>query len=90
MWRKRAADGAETLLWIVGSTAPHDLPVPATGVVSPERIRSYFGAPAVLLLTPVAVIIGSWTGQDELSGHWSSDPVLMGTARAAADALTRA
>ena len=87
IWRKRASDGATTALWVVGEP-PARLPLPIAGSVEAESLKQHFGAEVVLLLTPVAALLGR-LGDTGLTGYWTSDPLLRGAASAALGALTR-
>lgn len=85
VWRKRAADGAETELWVVGE-APEQFPLPIAGAVDPDTVQEHFGSAATILFSPGAAVLA--TDQNgSLSGFWSSDPILVGAASAALAAL---
>ncbi len=86
VWRKRAADGAETELWAVGEAAAR-FPLHVAGTVDPDRVREHFGAAATILVTAGAAILAT-EREGVLSGYWSSDPVLVGAASASLAALT--
>jgi hypothetical protein len=86
VWRKRASDGAQTELWVVGDS-PQSFPLPISGTVDPEALDSHFGAPATILLAPGAAILAT-EHAGSLSGYWSSDPILLGAASACLAALT--
>lgn len=86
IWRKRAADGAETGLWAVGDP-PERFPLPITGSVDPGAVRKHFGAEAAILRSAGAAILAI-ERSDGLTGFWSSDPILVGAASAAIAALT--
>ena len=86
VWRKRAADGSPTSLWALGD-APDRLPVPLAGSVDPELAAKYFGSDVVILAMDDAALLGR-VSDGEMSGYWSSDPLLIGAAVAALDRLT--
>jgi sugar-specific transcriptional regulator TrmB len=86
VWRKRAADGAETELWVVGE-APERFPLPIAGRVNPNSVRDHFGSAATILFSPGAAILAT-EQNGSLSGFWSSDPILVGAASASLAALT--
>ncbi len=86
IWRKRSADGAETLLWTLGEGS-ESLAVPVTGQVSVERAVRHFGSLVVILSAGVATGIGRIV-EDQLSGLWSSDPTIVGAAKAALHTLS--
>lgn len=86
VWRKRAADDADTELWVVGAR-PERFPLPITGAVDPGTVERHFGAPATMLLAPGAAILAS-ERDGSLRGFWSSDPILLGAASASFAALT--
>lgn len=86
VWRKRHADGNPTALWSVGGE-PKAFPLPLAGAVPATRIREYFGADAALVLAPEAGIVATLEA-GEIGGYWCSHPALLGTLRAAVDAIT--
>jgi sugar-specific transcriptional regulator TrmB len=81
IWRKRAADGRETLVWSVGA-APQKLPVEVAGTISPEALRARAQDLAMMLLSDGVVGLGR-TEAGTLTGLWSSDPIIVGAAEAA-------
>lgn len=85
LWRKRAADGSETLLWSVGR-APAALPVGLAGTVPPQRAGAHFHGAPVLLEADDAVI-SALAGAD-FHGYWTSEPALAAPVRFAIHALT--
>ena len=86
IWRKRIVDGRSTSVWVVGE-APPDFPA-ETGTVAEQVATNLFGAPPVLVLAGEVSIIGT-DHEGHLAGLWSTNPVLLGTARCAAALLTR-
>jgi predicted DNA-binding transcriptional regulator len=86
VWRKRAADGAPTALWALGEE-PERLPLPIAGTVDPDTAVTYFGADAAVLATDGAAVLGRVV-DGEMVGYWSSDPLLIGAAKAALNTLT--
>ncbi|MGD8726821.1 MAG: helix-turn-helix domain-containing protein [Gemmatimonadales bacterium] len=86
IWRKRLADGAPTNLWSLGGDG-RGLPLAVSGEISEARVMRHFGAPAAILVAEHCAAV-SITQGDALEGLWSSDPVLMGLARAAVADLT--
>lgn len=86
IWRKRTADRTETHLWIIGDPST-DFPVAVDGTVAEQRVISYFGDLAVIVIEDACVSIGVGQGGD-LNGIWSSDATIAGAARAAVAALT--
>jgi hypothetical protein len=86
VWRKRAADGAETKLWAVGAP-PERFPLPIEGQVDADSVRGHFGGAATILFSPGAAILAT-ERSGSLSGLWSSDPILVGAASASLAALT--
>lgn len=86
IWRKRAADEAETSLWILGETS-ESLPIPVVAPIPTERAVRHFGSPVAILTTGPAVGLGRLP-EGQLTGLWSSDPSIVGAVRAALEALT--
>ena len=86
IWRKRIADGAETQLWVSGN-APDDFPVAVVGSIPEDRVVRYFGNTAAVIVAEDCVSM-SVMQADGLTGLWSSDPVIMGAARASVAAIT--
>lgn len=91
IWRKRAADGAATGLWVLepedgeALATPDD--VPLAGRIAVGAAAALFGAEPVLLLTPDTAIIGR-RENEQLEGYWTSDPIFVGTARGTVARLT--
>ncbi|UCF42001.1 MAG: helix-turn-helix domain-containing protein [Gemmatimonadota bacterium] len=86
VWRKRAADGADTELWVAGAR-PKGFPLTIKGTVDADALERHFGAPATILLAPGATVLAT-AREGSLSGYWSSDPILRGAASACLAALT--
>lgn len=84
-WHKRAADGAETRLWILGDGEPQ-LPVRPSGRVTPDTAAP-LGPVAALLTAEPIVIVATVTGS-EVSGYWTDSPVLFGLTQLAVKAAT--
>ncbi|MBI4421485.1 MAG: hypothetical protein HY560_11730 [Gemmatimonadetes bacterium] len=83
--RKRAADGAPTLLWSVGD--PPELPLPAAGSVDSARWERLFGSAVVLMVTGQSALVAQHRARD-VRGFWATDPLLVGAARGAYTTLT--
>jgi hypothetical protein len=86
IWRKREADGTDTVLWVVGEP-PARLPLPVAGSIEPDPLRQHFGAEVVLLLTPEAALLGR-IEDGGLTGYWTSESLLRGVVSASLAALT--
>ncbi len=86
IWRRRGADGAATHLWIVG-TAPETFPIELSGSVAESDVTGFFGQSAAIVSAASSVSLAILQ-DDTLTGVWSSDPIIMGTARAALAELT--
>ena len=86
IWRKRLADGAETRLWVSGD-APDTFPVAIMGTVPEDRISRHFGGPATVIAAENCASLSVMQGE-VLTGLWSSDPIIMGAARASLAAIT--
>jgi predicted transcriptional regulator len=84
VWRKRMKDQAETVLWSVGHQA-WDPPGPVAGTIDTSLIESYFGAPAALLTAARMALVGRQASDRELSGYWSSDPIVVGAVQGTID-----
>jgi DNA-binding MarR family transcriptional regulator len=84
VWRKRIQDQAETVLWSIGDQA-WDPPGPVAGTIDTSVVESYFGAPAALLTAARVALVGRQTSDKQLSGYWSSDPILVGAVRGTID-----
>ncbi len=87
IWRKRAADGAGSSLWLIGQEEP-DARIPLAGTVRPETADTVFGWEPALLLTEAAAIIGKRTGDGQMSGYWTSDSIFCALTRGAIGLLT--
>ena len=87
-WRKRAADGHQTDLWVIGSL-PETFPLQLAGSVSDERATSCFGGSVALLSCAEGAVVVTLDG-DAARGYWTSDPVLLGTLCGAVAHLTGA
>ncbi|MDH3455438.1 MAG: helix-turn-helix domain-containing protein [Gemmatimonadota bacterium] len=86
IWRKRAADGAETQIWMLGD-ATQSFPIPVAGEIPVERAVRHFGSPVAILTTGSAAGIGRIV-EDRLMGLWSSDPTIVGAAQATIHAIS--
>lgn len=86
IWRKRLVDGAETQLWVPES-APDGFPVAIVGSIPEDRVVRYFGSSAAVIVAENCVSM-SVIQTDALTGIWSSDPIIMGAARASFAAIT--
>jgi hypothetical protein len=86
IWRKRAADGAETNIWVLGDTTD-PFPIPVAGQIPQERAVGHFGSPVVILTTGASVGIGRIV-EDRVSGLWSSDPIIVGAVKAALQVIS--
>jgi DNA-binding MarR family transcriptional regulator len=81
IWRKRALDGSETNIWIVGRKPPQ-FPVTVSGEIEESSVRRYFGGPAAVLLTAESAAVALF--QDEQpTGQLTSEPAVVGAVRAA-------
>ena len=89
IWRKRAADGAETNLWVVRPQESRDeeLSFRVVGRVDTATVTDMFGSLAVVAVTPDAAILGRFSESGRLTGYWSCDPLWVGCARGAIAAL---
>ena len=85
-WRRRAVENLPSRVWLVSEEAV-DLPVPVSGVVSLGRIADFFGSEAFVLLAAEVALVAQIREPDAL-GYWSSEPIIIGTVRAALTALT--
>lgn len=86
IWRKRALDGSETNVWIVGRK-PSQFPVTVNGQVEESSVKRYFGGQAVVLLTAESAAVALL--QDEQpTGQLTSEPAVVGAVRAALATLT--
>ncbi len=89
IWRKRLADQADTRVWVSGGGLP-SLPLPAVGVVEPERVEAVFRSASIaIVVTPEAAILAR-DPLGECSGHWTSHPLLVSAAHGALLHLTAA
>ena len=90
VWRKRAADGAETDLWVVQSddSAEPDRSLRIAGRVEAESMIGLFGAIAALVWTPDAAIVGKYEPDQRLNGYWSGHPLWIGCAWGCIKSLT--
>ncbi len=90
VWRKRAADGADTDLWVVpsdDSTEP-DSPLQIAGRVDADSVVGLFGAIVALVWTPDAIIVGRYGPDRHLGGYWSGHPLWIGCAWGCIKSLT--
>jgi hypothetical protein len=81
VWRKRQMDGRTTHLWLLGGHPPN-LPIPAEGVVNPERVYDFFHHEVAILIAGDAAVVAR-LGDGGAVGHWTSDAVLSGLCRSA-------
>lgn len=86
IWRKRKVEDLATVIWIVGDDSPA-LPIEPSGTVAPSRAEGLFGTLPVALVTDEVAVLGRWEKED-VSGLWSSDPLMIGSIRGAIEALT--
>jgi len=85
--RKRGSDGAGTMLWSVGdSEVPSAVAV--SGSVSSHAVSLLFGSDVAMLVAETWTLTGRIGPREFLGGYWTSDPAIVGTARAAWAALT--
>ena len=87
-WRRRAADGRRSIVWLVAEAAI-ELSTPLAGLVDETRVSRYFGAVVFLLLAADVALVVSVEDEDTV-GYWTSDPTICGTVRAAMATLTGA
>lgn len=85
--RKRAADAADTTVWVVG--AGGQLPVPIVDAIPEARVREFFPTDVAVLVTSTGAMVAR-QGDDpaELQALWSGDSGFVGIVRAGLDALT--
>lgn len=86
IWRKRAADGAETSIWILGN-ATESFPIPVARQIPVEHAVRHFGSPVVILTSGPAAGIGRIVDA-RLTGLWSSDQTIVGAAKATLQAIS--
>ncbi len=86
VWRKRSADGFRTELRVIGEP-PASFPLALGEPVPEARLAHYFGGPASVVVTSRSALLADWGEPPE--GIWSSSPLVVGSIRAAADALTK-
>jgi sugar-specific transcriptional regulator TrmB len=80
LWRKRLAEGAPSDLWAVGATSPKLAGV--KGLIRPEEVLGWFGLQVVVVAASrAAILAGIEDGSP--AGYWTSDPVIVGSSRAA-------
>lgn len=85
--RKRAADAAETTVWVVG--AGGQLPVPIVDAIPVARVREFFPIDVALLITDTGAMVARQDDDTaELQALWSGDLGFVGVVRAGLDALT--
>ncbi|MFQ5702797.1 MAG: TrmB family transcriptional regulator [Gemmatimonadales bacterium] len=87
IWRKRAADGKRTRLWVVGEV-DGELAIETEGSLPAESVMDLFGSPVALLLTADHAILAREMSDGNLDGYWTSDSLLAGSARAAVTLLS--
>lgn len=81
LWRKRAADGEVSELWVIGDREPR-LPVELSGRVAEVPLTSESGGTTALLATPDIGMVGEAT-QATVRGYWTSDPIVVAVISAA-------
>ena len=84
IWRKRAQDGVPTTLLCVADP-PADFPLTVSTLAAP--VAPYFSESEPFLLTTSSTAIAGLDTAGELSGIWSTDPLVYGLTAAALDAL---
>jgi len=87
VWRKRVKDRAETVLWSIGDES-WDPPGPVAGAIDASVVEGYFSTQAAFLTAGQVAIVGRYSSDRQLSGYWSSNPVLVGTVQATIDRFT--
>ena len=86
LWHKRFSDAAPTELWVAGGEVPAGLPIQPVGTIERERLDRYFPRELAVLVTPNAAMLAHRV-DGILRGFWSSEPLSLGSARAAMTAL---
>lgn len=87
-WHKRAADNADTRLWVVGDGGDA-LPIRPTARLDAESLTSTFGGVPILFWagsTGIAAMIQQPGG--DIHGYWSNDPLFLALIRAAMRLVT--
>jgi sugar-specific transcriptional regulator TrmB len=85
VWRARAAKDRPTIILSIGSSAA-DFPFPVDGNLDAEACAAALGAVLTIVVTEGAALIGQLDGA-AIRGYWTSDPVLVASARGAFMAL---
>jgi len=84
-WRRRAADGRESLIWIIqdsaGEPEPVELPIPLAGFADTAEVARVFTVPVFLLIAG-EIVIAARVDDREARGYWSTDPIVVGLAQA--------
>jgi hypothetical protein len=86
IWRKRAADGSDTRLWVIGAEVP--LAVPTAGIVEPAKVDELFGTASITLLVTTEAAMLARDAPGDRKGHWTSHPLLVSAIRGAFLQLT--
>jgi sugar-specific transcriptional regulator TrmB len=85
-WRRRAADGRESVVWIIhdasGEPESVELPIPVAGYADAAEVARVFTVP-VFLLVAGETIIAAQVDEGKAKGYWSTDPIVVGLAQAA-------
>jgi hypothetical protein len=84
--RKRSADHATTIVWLIG--APGELPVPVSGALPEAVLREYFVTETAFLLTDSGAMVCR-IAESDTEAFWTTDTTLVGATRATIAALTR-
>jgi sugar-specific transcriptional regulator TrmB len=87
-WHKRAADGADTRLWVVGDGG-HTLPIRPSARLDADPLVSRFGGVPILFcssLVAIAAVIPQPGG--DVHGYWGNDSLFLGLTRAALRSAT--
>ncbi len=87
VWRKRIKDQAETVLWSIGDQEWDPLG-PVAGTIETAVVETYFGAQVALLTAAHMALVGRQSSERQLSGYWSSDPIVVGAVRGTIDLFT--
>lgn len=87
IWRAREANGRPTTVRSVG-TPPTDFPLPVQPAADLPGVQDVAGPPVSIVVTERAALVCHDLG-DTVSGCWTSQPLLVAVAHAAAAALLR-
>ncbi len=86
-WRKRASDGLPANIWVTGDGS--GLALSPNGTVVLDDLNRIFPAiEGLLILESDGLALVAWEQGDGMGGYWTSEPVLVGLIRAAADSIT--